>query len=55
MKTLHISQLQIVCAVFERAVKEYVKKSNNGKCIEVTFAHAEATLPEIWDILRLRS
>lgn len=30
------------CAVFERAVKEYVKKSHNGKCIEVTFAHAEA-------------
>ena len=30
------------CAVFERAVKEYVKKSHNGKSIEVTFAHLEA-------------
>ena len=30
------------CAIFERAVKEYVKKSNNGKCIEVTFAHVES-------------
>ncbi|KAK3731606.1 hypothetical protein QZH41_004850 [Actinostola sp. cb2023] len=30
------------CAVFERAVKEYLKKSHNGKGIEVTFAHAEA-------------
>lgn len=30
------------CAVFERAVKEYVKKSHNGKGIETTFAHVEA-------------
>ena len=30
------------CAVFERAVKEYGKKSHNGKSIEVTFAHLEA-------------
>ena len=30
------------CAVFERAVKEYIKKSHNGKSIEVTFAHSEA-------------
>jgi len=30
------------CAVFERAVKDYVKKSHNGKNIEVTFAHLEA-------------
>ena len=30
------------CAVFERAVKEYVKKSHNGKNIEATFAHAES-------------
>ena len=30
------------CPVFERAVKEYVKKSHNGKNIEATFAHAES-------------
>lgn len=30
------------CAVFERAVKEYLKKSHNGKGIETTFAHVEA-------------
>jgi len=30
------------CAVFERAVKEYVKKSHNGKSIETTFPHVEA-------------
>ena len=30
------------CAVFERAVKEYVKKSHNGKNIEATFAHVES-------------
>lgn len=29
------------CAVYERAVKEYVKKSHNGKNIEITFAHLE--------------
>ena len=29
------------CAVYERAVKEYVKKAHNGKNIEVTFAHLE--------------
>jgi hypothetical protein len=29
------------CAVFERAVKQYVKKSHNCKGIEVTFAHSE--------------
>lgn len=32
----------IWCAVFERAVKEYVKKSHSGKGIETTFAHVEA-------------
>ena len=32
----------IRCAVFERAVKEFVKKSHNGKNIEVTFAYLEA-------------
>ena len=30
------------CAVFERAVKGYVKRSNNCKGIEATFATAEA-------------
>ena len=30
------------CAVYERAVKEYVKKSHNGKYIEATFAHVES-------------
>lgn len=30
------------CAVCERAVKEYVKKSHDGKNIEATFAHAES-------------
>ena len=29
------------CAVFERAVKEYVKRSHNCKGVEVTFARAE--------------
>lgn len=30
------------CAVYERAVKGYLKKSHNGKRIEATFAHAES-------------
>ena len=30
------------CAVFERAVKDYVKRSNNCKGVEGTFAKAEA-------------
>jgi len=30
------------CAVFERAVKHYVKKSHNCKGIERTFASSEA-------------
>ena len=30
------------CAVFERAVKSYVKRSHNCKGVEVTFAKAEA-------------
>ena len=30
------------CAVFERVVKEHVKKSRDGKGIETTFAHVEA-------------
>lgn len=30
------------CAVFERAVKDYVKRSHNCKGVEVTFASAEA-------------
>ena len=30
------------CAVFERAVKDYVKRSNNCKGVEGTYAKAEA-------------
>ena len=30
------------CAVFERAVKDYIKRSNNCKGVEATFAKAEA-------------
>lgn len=30
------------CAVYEREVKQYVKKSHNCKGIEVTFAHSES-------------
>ena len=30
------------CAVYERAVKQYVKMSNNCKGIELTFAQSEA-------------
>lgn len=30
------------CAVYERAVEEYVKKSHNGKNIEATLAHVES-------------
>lgn len=31
------------CAVFERAMKEFVKKSHNGKGIEAMFGHVAAT------------
>ena len=30
------------CAVFERAVKHYVRKSHNSKGIEITFAKSES-------------
>ena len=30
------------CAVYERAVKQYVKKSHNCKGIEATFAQSES-------------
>lgn len=30
------------CAVFERAAKDYIKRSNNCKGVEATFAKAEA-------------
>lgn len=37
----------IWCAVFERAVKEYVKESRNGKGIETAFAHVEEYLKSV--------
>ena len=39
---INFSASDNVCAVFERAVKEYVKKFHNGKNIVATFAHAES-------------
>ena len=34
--------MNVWCAVYERAVKHYVKKSHNSKGIEVSFAKSEA-------------
>ena len=42
MRTSSTFLQQTMCAVFERAVKSYVKRSHNCKGVEGTLAKAEA-------------